>query len=127
MSTLKASSLTFRPPPSTVAELQDEWGSQHHIDLAKCAFRLVYKPPPHSTATPSSPAAYTLTAPDFVSGERGQAQMSRAAAPGPRHSSAQKRREGRGLGALLCRAPSIVFLLFVPIDEGVEVLAVAFV
>lgn len=104
-------------------------GSHLHPDLAKCAFRFVYSPPP-PPPRPCSPAACTLTAPDFVFGERDCLKcplQPTAAAPGPRHSSAQKRSEGRGLGAPLCRAPPVVSLLFVPIDEGVEVLAVAFV
>lgn len=106
-------------------------GSQHHIDLAKCAFRFVYILPP---LTPLSPAAlqpahtHSSRLCFLVKGDRLKCPVQpTAAAPGPRHSSAQKRREGRGLGAPLCRAPPVVFLLFVPIDEGVEVLAVAFV
>ncbi len=104
--------------------------TQLHADLATCAFRFVYGFTPPPPPRPCSSAACTLTAPDFVLGERDHLKcpvQPTAAAPGPRHSSAQKRREGRGRSAPLCGAPHVVFLLFVPIDEGVEVLAAAFV
>lgn len=77
---------------------------------------------------PSCPS--TLKAPDFVFGERDHLKcpvQPAAAALGPCNSSAQKKREGQGLGAPLCGAPPVAFLLFVPIDEGVDMRAVAFV
>ena len=47
-----------------------------------------------------------------------------AAAPGPRHSLAQRRKEGRGLGAPLCGAPPVVLCSLCPLRR---VLAGAFV
>lgn len=95
-----------------------------------CLSFCIQPPSSSSSSCPCSSAACTLTTPDFVLGERDHLKcpvQPTAAAPGPRHSLAQKRREGRGRCAPLCRAPPVVFLLFVPIDESVEVLAVAFV
>lgn len=97
------------PPPPAAAV-----GSQLHVDLPKCAFRFVYKPP--SSLLPA--ALCTLTAPDFVFGERDHLKcpvQPTAAALGSSHSSAQKRGKGRGLGAPLCGAPPVVFCSLCPL------------
>lgn len=118
------------PSPSAAADLQDEWGVSSMLIWQSVPFVLytASSPPPPPPPHPCSPAACTLTAPDFVFlGERDRLKcpvQPTAAAPGPRHSSAQRRREGRGLGAPLCGAPPVVLCSLCPLRR---VLAGAFV
>lgn len=120
MSTLKAS---YLPHPPLLLSCRMNGESAPHWSDKVCLWFCIPPHPPH----PPQPINSQLQT--LFSGERGHLKCPvqlTAAAPGPRHSSAQKTREGQGLGAPLCRAPPVAFLLFVPIDEDVEVLAVAF-
>ena len=134
-STLKASSFTLRtppPPPSAAADLQDEWGVSSMLIWQSVPFVLYTAPPPPflllllltpAALQPAHSQLQTL----FFFGERDRLKcpvQPTAAAPGPHHSSAQRRREGRGLGAPLCGAPPVVLCSLCPLRR---VLAGAFV
>lgn len=103
-------------------------GSQLYVDLAKCALRFVYSLPP-PLLHPSSRAACPLTAPDFVFWWKGPAQMSHAASSSCSWTSpffSTKEERGPRSRCTFVWGPSCRFLLFVSIDGGVDVLAVAF-
>lgn len=111
LSSLKASSSPSKSPPSPLSPATAWMRSQLHVDQAKCACGLLYTPCPDSDRLQESSNLSF-----WWKGLGSNVPCSSgAAAPGTRHSSAQKRREGQGLVAPLCRTHPVFFSSLCPL------------